>query len=215
MNELFVKRLKPAKRATLAEVANLLEQQTKTTYIRTINWQEFGYCPLVKFRIGHIDNEIWLKFDVEEKHILAKEINANGEVYKDSCVEFFISWDGINYYNIEVNCIGIVRLGYGTGRNNRQFVDPEMIKKIGVQSSLGNQPFSERTGNFEWNLMLRIPVECFTFNSIKSLSGKKATANFYKCGDETSEPHFVTWNPVNTPQPDYHQPEFFGKLEFE
>jgi hypothetical protein len=28
-------------------------------------------------------------------------------------------------------------------------------------------------------------------------------------------PHFVTWNPVGTTQPDYHRPEYFGKIEFE
>jgi hypothetical protein len=64
-------------------------------------------------------------------------------------------------------------------------------------------------------MMIRIPLSCFQYSKITSLNGLKATANFYKCGDGTPEPHFVTWNPVGTENPDYHRPEFFGKVLFE
>ena len=89
------------------------------------------------------------------------------------------------------------------------------MEKIEIKSSLGNLPFEEKTGNFEWEIMIRIPLDCFAFDNIKSLSELKATANFYKCGEETSEPHYVTWNPIGVENPDYHRPEFFGKVEFE
>ncbi|MCK7536290.1 MAG: carbohydrate-binding family 9-like protein [Marinilabiliales bacterium] len=46
-----------------------------------------------------------------------------------------------------------------------------------------------------------------------SLAGKSFRANFYKCGDKLSNPHFVTWNPVGTEKPDYHRPEYFGISE--
>ena len=90
-----------------------------------------------------------------------------------------------------------------------------MIAKIERVSTLGNQPFEEKSGNFDWEIMIRIPVEVLTYSKIKSLSGLKGTANFYKCGDETSIPHYVTWNPVKTKEPDYHRPEFFGQIQFE
>ncbi|MBT5542155.1 MAG: hypothetical protein HOK34_04920, partial [Gammaproteobacteria bacterium] len=31
----------------------------------------------------------------------------------------------------------------------------------------------------------------------------------------TQKPHYLTWNPVETSNPDFHRPEFFGKLIFE
>jgi hypothetical protein len=37
-------------------------------------------------------------------------------------------------------------------------------------------------------------------------------ANFYKCGDLTAHPHFLSWNPIDLPKPDFHRPEFFGTL---
>jgi len=215
MNELFVKQLSVKNPVSLSEASHILETQTVSNRINVINWENYTYQPKVSFRIGHIKNEIWLKYDVNEKHILAQETHTNGAVHKDSCVEFFVSLDGKNYYNLETNCIGTVHLAHGPARSNRKFVDPEIIKKIAIESSLGNQPFEEKTGNFEWEMMIRFPVECFAFDQIKSLNGMKATANFYKCGDDTSEPHYITWNPVKTENPDYHRPEYFGKIYFE
>lgn len=215
MKELFIKQLEPSKRVKLKEAGHLLETQTVTNQINILNWAAYDYLPKINFRIGHTGTEIWLKYYVTEKHILAKETLTNGEVYKDSCVEFFISVDGKNYYNFEFSCIGTIHLSHGPGRSNRKFVDPEIIKNIGIESSLGNQPFEEKTGNFEWEMMIRIPTESFAFDQIKSLKGLKATANFYKCGDGTSKPHYVTWNPIGTENPDYHCPEYFGKVLFE
>jgi len=39
-------------------------------------------------------------------------------------------------------------------------------------------------------------------------------SNFYKCADESSHPHWLTWAPINFPRPSFHIPEFFGTLEF-
>jgi Carbohydrate-binding family 9 len=30
-----------------------------------------------------------------------------------------------------------------------------------------------------------------------------------------AEPHFVAWSNIETPKPDFHRPDFFGKLVFE
>ena len=215
MKELFIKKLKPSKKMTLQEVGHLLDTQTVANPIDALNWKDYSYKPKVLFRIGHTENEICLKYEVDEKHILAQETRTNGEVYKDSTCEFFISVDGRNYYNFEFSCIGTIHLAHGPGRGNRTFVPEELIKKIRIESTLGTQPFAEKTGNFHWELVVCIPAEVFRFDSIKSFNGLKATANFYKCGDGTATPHYITWNPVETSQPDYHRPEYFGKVIFE
>jgi hypothetical protein len=216
MKNLYIKRIKNRKEVNLNEAAHLLENQVVTNSIDVLNWEKaFPYKPGLKFRIGHTGNEIWLKYYVKEKNILALETRTNGDVYKDSTVEFFIALDKTNYYNFEFNCIGTIHIGYGPGRGNRKPITPKIAEIIEIESSLGNQPFKEKTGAFEWEMMIRIPIECFEFDKIKSLNGLKASANFYKCGDETSDPHFVTWNPIKTENPDYHCPEFFGEIEFE
>ena len=215
MKNLFVKKLAGKKNTDILEIEHLLETQTISHQIDTINWKDFDYRPAVIFRLAHAENQIWLKYEVNEKHIRAKETQINGDVYKDSCVEFFVSFDDENYYNFEFNCIGTPHLAFGKNRYNRKFVNEKTIKKTEVISSLGNKPFAEKTGNFTWQMVIRIPTESFEFSNIKKLNGLKAKANFYKCGDETSKPHYVTWNEVKTSNPDYHRSEFFGNLIFE
>jgi hypothetical protein len=215
MEQLFVNEIKLSRPVNLSKAEHLLEQESIIHSINNLNWGDFQYRPKVEFRIAHVKNEIWLKYYVNEKHILARETNINGNVHKDSCVEFFISPVEHNYYNFEFNCIGTIKVGYGHGRHNRKYVDPELIQKIIVKSTLGNEPFEEKTGGFEWEMMIRIPIECFTYSKLKTFSGLKARGNLYKCGDDTSEPHFVTWKPVKTKNPDYHRPEYFGDIHFE
>lgn len=215
MDQLLIKKLTSNNRISFSEAENLLEDQTELNYISTINWDEFAYRPKVRFRISHTGNDILLKFYVRENHIRAMETSTNGDVYKDSCVEFFITHDGVNYYNFEFSCIGTIHLAWGPDRHNRKFVEPTVVRTIDIRSSLGNKPIDKMSGEYDWEMMIRIPAGCFAYSKLTSFNNLSAAANFYKCGDETAEPHFVTWNPVGTSQPDYHRPEYFGKVHFE
>ena len=215
MQKLIVPRVLIYPTLSEEEMNLLVEEKGTLQKINHVNWKEYPYAPDVHFRILHTGNEIWLKFFVQEKHIRAIETQTNGPVHKDSTVEFFISLDGNNYYNFEFNCIGTRHLAYGSGRENRTRISPEIAEKIRIKSTLGEKPFEEKSGDFHWEMMLQIPLECFVFDTLKSLNGIEATANLYKCGDDTSEPHFISWNPIETATPDYHRPEFFGEIIFE
>ena len=196
------------------QAEKLLENNADFQVVGTINWAEYPYKPEVKFKIAYNQDQILLKYYVTEESILAKETRVNGSVHKDSCVEFFVTPGGDAYYNFEISCIGIPHVGYGEARSNRVLIDPEILKLITIKSTLGNQPFEEKTGGYQWEMMIVIPKECLAFNKGIKLKGLSAKANFYKCGDDTSTPHFVTWNPVGTKTPDYHRPEYFGELSF-
>ena len=215
MKNLQVVTIETEEEIVLKNTSLLLENLTELQKVEYINWKEYPYKPVVSFRIGHAGKLILIKFYVTEKEVRALETEINGNVYQDSCVEFFISFDGDHYYNFEFNCIGTPHVGWGSGRHNRQHLPVEVVKDIQIRSSLANVPFDTKTGSFTWDLVAVIPVECFIYDQDLELTGMTCTANFYKCGDLLPEPHFVTWNPVTTPQPDYHRPEFFGKLHFE
>jgi len=183
--------------------------------IDCINWKEYPYKPEVQFKITNDEQLIYLQFNVREKNIRAVETVVNGDVYKDSCVEFFISpkADG-KYYNFEFSCIGIPHVAYGPDRYQRVKLPIEIIEQIKVKSSLGTAPFEEKKGDFAWKLNVEIPITCFIHDSLKSFEGLRARANFYKCGDATSEPHYLSWSPIGTEKPDFHQYPFFGNLLF-
>lgn len=199
----------------LEKVSELLDKIPGRTRIETINWQAFSYKPEVSFSIAYDDNEIFIKYYVKENFFKAEKTETNQMVCEDSCVEFFVSpgGDGI-YYNIEFNAIGTCLLGTGTARENSRRAAPEIISKIRRLASAGLKPIKEKEGEFEWTLTAAIPTDVFFQHSVGNLKGKTFMANFYKCGDKLKVPHYVTWNPVGTENPDYHQPAFFGQLRF-
>lgn len=214
---MIVKEIKVEGAFDLQNVSRLLEEKIELQTINLINWEAFSYRPEVKFRIAHSNNQIWLKFYVKEENVLAQRTETNSATHKDSCVEFFIDpgQEG-KYYNFEFNCIGITHLAYGPGRGKREFIDPKTIQEqIMIESTLGNQPFDEKKGGHSWEMTIVIPASIFTHTNGLKLKGMTSNANFYKCGDDTSKPHYLSWSPVGTEQPDFHQPDFFGGLSFE
>ena len=198
-------------------ISSILEEKTSIHKLNWLEWKDFPYQPEVGFRIGHDDSLLFLKYYVKEDHILARQTEPNSAVHRDSCVEFFLDplQDG-NYYNFEFNCIGTTHLAYHTCRGKRTFIDPKAIEqKIKTWSSLGNESFEEKSGTFEWEMVIIIPSSIFTYNKGLSFSNLISNANFYKCGDDTTKRHYLSWNPVKTQNPDFHRPKHFGVLNFQ
>jgi hypothetical protein len=200
----------------MAEISKALDALGEGHAIDRVNWPGYEYQPKVRFNIAYGEKEIYLKYYVHEQYVMAQKNKSNQSVCEDSCVEFFVSpdSDGI-YYNFEFNPIGTCLLGKGTGRADSKVVDADYISKIRRLGTMGTGAFDEKTGDQYWELTIAIPVESFAGKDIKTLSGKVFKANFYKCGDKLTQPHYLTWNPVGTAKPDYHRPEYFGTLEFE
>lgn len=181
------------------------------------NWKDrFPYSPLVKSTLWHNGGNLFLSFEVEEEYIAALAEKDNDNVYKDSCVEFFIAFDDVGYYNIEANCTGKILLSHRKGRKiDVNYASPEILTGIRRESSLGSKPFECRKTDNKWRLNLTIPVSTFFHHDFKSYNGLNARCNIYKCGDNLPKPHFLSWKPILTENPDFHRPEFFEIINFE
>lgn len=173
------------------------------------NWSAFPYKPYAGFSLVSLNDGLFLNFKVTEKHCLGRYISDNSPVYKDSCIELFIDplGNGV-YYNFEFNCIGTMLLGCGTSRNDRETAPDHIASKIGRQASLGNQPIDIKA-EFTWELRVTIPFDAFFKHEINTLIHQPFRFNVHKCGDETTTPHYLTWNPIKTERPDFHRPEYF------
>ena len=185
--------------------------------ISCVNWPElYPSKPEVSFKIAHNGEYLFLRFFVEEKEILAKVTEDNGPVWTDSCVEFFmLIGDKPYYYNTEVTCIGTALLGYRKDRDSAVHADQAIMKQIKRYPSLGTDPINKEQGNFEWNIIVAIPVSAYWNSGLKTFKGMKAKGNFYKCGDDLTVPHYLSWNPISTENPNFHVPQFFGEMQFE
>ncbi len=200
----------------LNSILETTSKELKLITIDTLPWKNsFPYLPSVQLRTTYADDKLLLNFKVTEKHILAKHELINQPVSRDSCVEFFVSVDNKKtYYNFEFNCIGTCLAGFGSSQKDLKLIDTKIIESIKTFSTLGNKPFSEKTGTFTWSIVIVIPASVFFMHNIKSFEDKIFHANFYKCGDRLSTPHYVCWNTIETPNPSFHQPEYFGKITF-
>ncbi len=197
----------------IEEISSLLESYPRNS-IEVMPWPAFTYRPDASFTVAHGEDCILLKFFVKEKAIRAIYRYTNDPVYKDSCVEFFISFDKDDgYYNIEFNCIGTCLSGFGPTRNNRKLLPEALISKI-KRLALIRDSNGAGKNLVEWELTCIIPLEVFVHHQIKCLRGRHCTVNFFKCGDELPEPHFLSWNGISSNSPDFHLPEFFGPMHF-
>jgi hypothetical protein len=199
----------------MADVSAKLDMHGAGHRIDTVNWKDYSYMPEARFNMAYGEKEIFIKYYVTEDYFKAEKTETNQMVCEDSCVEFFVSpsEDGI-YYNIEFNAIGTCLFGSGTGRHDSKRAPAELISGIRKLGSVDPGPKPEIKGPFSWTLTIAIPFEAFFHHRISELKGKTFRANFYKCGDMLSVPHYVTWNPVGTEKPDYHRPEYFGMIKF-
>jgi len=140
-------------------------------------------------------------------------LNKNTHVHLDNCVECFISFlDDKNYYNLEFNCLGSVKVGYGAGRANRELLSEQILKSIKTHITLQHD---KMLNEFNWEILVVVPINVFMFSHLKTLKGLSAKANFYKCGDDLPKPDYLSWTLIQTSEPDFHQPQFFGTLIFE
>jgi hypothetical protein len=203
-----------SKVSPLAHLSFLLDGQKKNL-IGMAPWPRYGYKPDVHFAIAYGIDCLFIKYYVTEKSIAAIYNQPNEPVYKDSCVEFFVSFgDEQGYYNFEFNCAGTCLLGFGTNRTNRKLIPEAVVRTIRHQVAL-KVVNNKGQGNICWELTLMIPLEAFYYHSFLSLIGRQCRVNFYKCGDELPDPHFLCWNDIKSTDPDFHLSEFFGKMKFE
>lgn len=181
------------------------------------NWAtEYPYAPEVSASLWHDGNRLYISYDVKEDDIAALASKDNNWVHTDSCVEFFVAFDNDGYYNIESNCIGTVLMSHRKDRKTDvNYASEEVLNSIERKPSLGKETFATRKADGRWQLTLSIPADAFFKHDISSFNGVRCKANIYKCGDNLPKPHFMSWQPVGTPSPDFHRPEYFGEVLFE
>ncbi len=172
-------------------------------YVGVDRWKEFDHTPITSFKLLHGPEGLSLLMTSEEKDLRAECETENGSVYLDSCMEFFFKPDplDLNYLNFEINPKGVMHLGLGSGRHGREllYTDRQIFNIV------------TNVRNDGWSVKLYIP-HSFLYEHFEKL-GTVCKGNFYKCGDATDHVHYGSWSEVEVPAPDFHVPDFFGRIE--
>ena len=175
------------------------------------NWAaDYPYTPKVTAYLAHSKSHIALLFTVEESHTKAVEMESNGRVWEDSCVEFFVkNPTGKGYYNFELNAIGTLLAAFRTSRESADHFSAEKIAQITRYTSFDHTPTDIQFQNSWW------AVELIPFSLLGlSAAPTKLAVNLYKCGDKLAQPHYLSWSPITLDKPNFHCPEFFGEITF-
>jgi len=178
------------------------------------------HLPKAQAKLLYDDQNIYVIFRVNDQYVRATAKKNFDPVWQDSCVEFFFT-PGTDisqgYFNLESNCGGTMLLCHQTAREqNRVSLDLADLEQIEIAHSLDKIIDPEITEPVTWTLEHRLPVKIIEkyAPAVTPAPGVTWRANFYKCGDNTSHPHWLTWSPIENPTPDFHLPRFFGTLEF-
>ncbi len=172
-----------------------------------------------------------LLYDVDAIHVFYRvydyglkctQRNFLDPVHFDSCVEFFVRPDpGKGYFNFEFNCSGVLNGSYiedwtitERGFGSVTKFTTEDRDSIVYHTSMPGFIEMELPSPTLWFFGFSVPFSFFGKYLQEEVSASdKWTANFYKCGDNTSRPHWCAWSEI--PELNFHLPECFGKLCFD
>lgn len=197
-------------RPTWETVEPILDQYAAKAPVATVNWPEYPERPEVEALIARSSHSLFLKFDVTEQSVRGTYTDDGSPVYQDSCVEFFVRHpDDRRYLNFEFNCLGTCDAARRQSRELAAPFAPTEYQRIRRHASLGRTPVAIDDKATSWRLLIEIPFELMDLDGQALPSALRV--NFYKCGDLTKRPHFLSWNPIELPTPNFHCPEYFGE----
>ncbi len=181
-----------------------------------------SYQPEAKCRVLYDDKGIYLLYRVKDRYVKSTTTELNESVCRDSCVEFFVEPDGNgSYINFEFNCGGnmLASCINDCTKTAEGFADYQNLKhtdatEIEIFHTMPTVVNPELVGDTTWRLGTFIPFTVFEryTNCKVPVTGTVWRANFYKCGDRTSNPHWASWSPVS--ELNFHLPQCFQAVEF-
>ena len=179
-----------------------------------------SFVPNTKVKMMYNKEYIYVIFRVKDKFVRSVNTEINSKVSNDSCVEFFFTPEQsktAGYFNLEVNAGGTPLMRFQKRYNvDKIQIDIKDIRDIEITHSLPSIIEPEISEPTTWVIEYRISLKMLNkyYKITMPAKGVKWHANFYKIGNETSNPHYLTWNKIEHPQSDFHLPEYFGEIEF-
>lgn len=162
-------------------------------------------------------------FRVEDRYVRCIHTGFQDDVWKDSCVELFVQPPkSAGYFNFEFNCGGALLASYVTDSTRLDSgslracmpLKPDDDRQIRRFASLPSIIEPEITTPVVWYLEFSLPLSVLETYAgpLMPVKAQIWRANFYKCGNETSHPHWGSWAPLSARN--FHDPLSFGRINF-
>lgn len=181
--------------------------------------------PRVELKALYAEDGLFLFFRVFDKYVRSVQTAYQGSVCTDSCVEFFVEpKSGKGYFNFEINGGGTLLLHFNEPRKSqdnqvqfkRRLVPWKSGGQVNIYHSLPRIIDPEIEADTEWCIEYFIPFAIFEhyLGPLGPIPGQVWRGNFYKCADQTSRPHWLSWAPMGS-ELNFHLPQFFAPLRFQ
>jgi hypothetical protein len=197
-------------------------RQAQPLTLSHVRPESSDHRPLTQARLLYDGSQVYVIFRVEDRFVRSVHSAYGDMVCRDSCVEFFVKPKvDKGYLNFECNAGGTLLASYITDHTRvpggfKQFVRLPAAdgNQVRVFHSLPAVVEPEVQTPATWTAQLHIPLALLAkyVGPMADPAGQTWSANFYKCGDETSHPHWLSWSPVNALN--FHLPDCFGELRF-
>ena len=181
--------------------------------------------PRASAKVLYDDAGLYVMFRVEDRFVVCTRHEHQTLTSKDSCVEvYFQPFENKGYFNFEMNCGGLLLLFYVTDPTRvsqgifrrKELVPRSMIDAIKIFHSMPTIPAIELPGPVIWCVEFFVPnllLETFV-GPLGDPAERRWRGNFFKCADESSHPHWASWNPIGPPL-NFHVPAYFAPMVFE
>jgi hypothetical protein len=181
-----------------------------------------AHWPRTQARLLYNATHLYGIFQVQDYYVRSVHTAFQDSTYQDSCVECFIQPDvGGGYFNFEFNAGGTLAVFYirDWTRTDDGFASYTKLSwaegaQVKIWHSLPDVIEPERVGPLTWTLAFGIPFGILAGYTgfPQDLAGQTWQGNLFKCGDQTSHPHWASWSPVD--ELNFHLPRCFGELHF-
>ena len=209
--------------ALKADWQDPLWQQAEVISVNQFREESTDHRPVVEAKLLYGDEGIHGIFHVQDKYVRCVQKNLHDLVCKDSCVEIYLHpKPELGYINFEISGNTTLLCYYitdteGAPTTFKEFVKitPEQADQIQIVSTLPAQVEPEITEPTTWSLQFFAPFALFEqyMGELGEIKGQEWRSNLFKCGDETSHPHWASWQPV--PELNFHDPSAFGTIVFD
>jgi hypothetical protein len=169
-------------------------------------------------RLLYDENTLYCQFTVPEDHVTAEETELNGTVWTDSAVELFFdpTPETPEYCNLEVNCIGTILFNGRTAEDLQRQITPDQAEAIDVETSVDEPGTDQPVSGDGWWLAAAIPfavIATLIDEPVAPEPSDRWLGNFHQLRRGRAGTIGV-WNPVDDPDRNLHQPEYFGEFRF-
>lgn len=182
-----------------------------------------AHRPVTEARLGYHAGFLHGLFRVQDRFVRCVHNRFQDHTHHDSCVELFLQpKSGKGYFNFEFNCGGTLAVFYITDHTRTsdgfgafEYLSALDVAALKIYPSLGQIVEPEISDPLTWTLGFSIPFTTLEqyLGELGEVRGQTWRANVYKCGDQTSHPHWAAWAPVS--ELNFHQPKDFGEFTFE